>query len=330
MFEDDMREAAFIQRNKGKWEKLERSVGGREQLSADEASDLYIQLTDDLSYARTYYPKSSILVYLNALASKLHQYVYRNKPTERSRLITFWTEEIPLVMASTRRELLLSFGLTLITALLGALSAYHDPEFVRIILGDDYVDQTLENIKNGTPMAIYGSQDEGDMFMFITSNNIRVSFIAFAMGMLFSLGTAYILLTNGFMLGAFQYFFFKHGAGLESVLSIWLHGTLEISAIIIAGSAGFTMGNAFLFPGTYPRTTSLIHGARKGLKIVIGLVPIFIMAGFIESFLTRHAPIMHTWVSSTIILGSLAYIIGYFIILPYHAERKHRAVAPRA
>ena len=327
-----MREAAFIQRNKNKWEKLERSVSGMEKLSADEASDLYIQLTDDLSYASTYYPKSSVLVYLNGLASKLHQYVYRNKPTERSRFTTFWTQEIPLAMARTRRELLLSFTIVLVTALIGAVSAHYDPDFVRMVIpgGEDYVDQTLENIHNGKPMAIYGSANESDMFMFITVNNIRVSFIAFAMGILFSMGTAYMLMSNGFMLGAFQYFFFQHGVGVESVLSIWLHGTLEISAITIAGAAGFSMGNAFLFPGTYPRMVSLVNGARTGVKIVIGLVPVFILAGFLESFVTRHAPVMHTWVSSSIILLSLAFIIGYFILLPYHAERTHRAVAPRA
>lgn len=327
-----MREAAFIQRNRTKWEKLERSVNGMEKLSADEASDLYIQLTDDLSYANTFYPKSSVLIYLNGLASKLHQYVYRNKPTERSRITTFWTHEIPLAMARTRRELLLSFTIMLVTALIGAVSAHYDPDFVRMVIpgGEDYVDQTLENIHNGKPMAIYGSGNESDMFMFITVNNIRVSFIAFAMGIFFSVGTAYMLMTNGFMLGAFQYFFFQQGVGVESVMSIWLHGTLEISAITIAGAAGFSMGNALLFPGTYPRMVSLVIGARTGVKIVIGLVPVFILAGFLESFVTRHAPVMHPWVSSTIILLSLAFIIGYFIILPYHAERSHRAVAPRA
>lgn len=327
-----MREAAFIHRNKSRWEKLERSLNGLDQLGADEASDLYIQLTDDVSYARTYYPKSTVLIYLNGLASKLHQHVYRNKPVERGRFITFWTQEIPLTMASTRKELMLSFAVLLITSLIGAISAHYDPDFVRLVMpgGEAYVDQTLENIRNGEPMAIYGSADEGDMFLYITVNNIRVSFIAFALGILFSVGTAYILMSTGFMLGAFQYFFFSYGVGVESILSIWLHGALEISAITIAGAAGFTMGNAFLFPGTYPRITSLLNGARKGVRIVIGLVPVFILAGFLESFVTRHAPVMHTWVSASIIIASFAFIIWYFILLPYHAERTHRSVAPSA
>src|SRR3546814_13017991 len=84
------------------------------------------------------------------------------------------------------------------------------------------------------------------------------------------------------MLGAFQFFFYQKGLLLTSVLSIWIHGTLEISAIIIAGSAGLVMGNSLLFPGTWSRLESFRRGARRGLKIVIGLVPVFITAALLE------------------------------------------------
>jgi uncharacterized membrane protein SpoIIM required for sporulation len=95
-----------------------------------------------------------------------------------------------------------------------------------------------------------------------------------------------------------------------------LHGTLEISAIIVAGAAGLAMGNGWLFPGTYKRLYSFRRGAKRGLKIVVGTVPLFVMAGFIESFFTRHTE----WPDGlrlTIILLSLAFIIYYYIVLPY-------------
>ena len=130
------------------------------------------------------------------------------------------------------------------------------------------------------------------------------------------------------MVGAFQYFFHQQGVLQESLLTIWVHGTLEISAIIIAGAAGFVLGNSFLFPGTYSRGESFRRGARLGLKIVVGLVPIFIIAGFLESFVTRHALSIPSYASLAIIALSLAFIIYYFIILPYHAERSPRAVEP--
>lgn len=325
-----MREAAFIQRNQVKWQRLEQVVGGLKELSGDEASALYVALNDDLSYARTFYPKSNITVYLNGLASRLHHHIYRNQRTSRRRFRTFWTDEVPLALAATRKQLLLSFTVFALAMGIGALSARYDATFVRLILGDGYVDMTLENIHKGEPMAVYGGHDESLMFLGITINNVRVSLLCFAAGILASFGTGLVLLYNGIMVGAFQYFFHEQGVLRESLLTIWVHGTLEISAIIIAGAAGFALGNGLLFPGTYRRMESFRQGARTGLKVVIGLVPVFIVAGFLESFVTRHALTMPPAVTLGIIGLSAAFIIYYFVILPYHAERRSRAVAPGA
>ena len=323
-----LREAAFVKQNKPGWERLERSLDGREQLSPDEASELYIRTTDDVSYARTFFPGSSAHTYLNGLAGRLHQYVYRNKPNERGRFKRFWAEEVPLALAATRRELLLSFTVFMVAVIIGAVSAYHDPDYVRLQLGEEYVEMTLENIHKGKPMDVYAQESAISTFTWLPLNNIMVSLQAFAYGLLFSLGTAVFMLQNGFMLGAFQYFFFQHGVGLASMMSIWVHGTLEISAIIVAGSAGFTMGNAWLFPGTLPRTTSLLRGARRGLTIVIGLVPVFLVAGFLESFVTRLAPSMTPLPLVLIIGGSLVFVIWYFILHPIHVQRSTAAAAP--
>ena len=97
-------------------------------------------------------------------------------------------------------------------------------------------------------------------------------------------------------------------------------GTLEISAIIIAGCAGLAVGNSILFPGTYTRSQSFMQGARDGMKMVVGLVPIFIMAGFLESFVTRHSDVSPV-LSAGIILVSLAFVIGYFVLYPIHLSR---------
>lgn len=325
-----MREAAFIKRNQAKWQRLEQVLTGLDKLTGDEASGLYIQLNDDLSYARTFYAKSPITQYLNGLAVRLHQHIYRNERTPRRRFITFWTEEVPLAIAEARPNLLLSLVVFMSAVLIGALSAAHDQTFTRLIMSDAYVDQTLENIRNGKPMAIYASHDEGMMFLYITINNIKVALTAFASGITAGFLTWLILLQNGIMLGSFQYFFHEHGVLTDSLLTIWVHGTLEISAIIIAGGAGFCIGNGWLFPGTYSRGESFRRGARTGLKVVMGLVPVFIVAGFLESFVTRHALTLRPWVALTIIFGSLAWVIWYFIILPYHAERRTRRVAPGA
>ena len=313
-----MREPAFIKQNADKWKQFERLLDAKDRThktTPDEQADLFVQLTDDLSYAKTFYPKSKVTAYLNGLTARVHRTIYRNKKEESGRFIKFWTQELPLLMYSVRRELLLSFLLFSAAILLGVVSARYDATFANLILGDSYINMTLENIKRGDPMGVYKSAGQTEMFLAITFNNIRVSFLAFAMGVFCSFGTAYVLFNNGVMLGAFQYFFYERGLFWTSFLTIWIHGTLEISAIVIAGCAGFVMGNSILFPQTYTRLESLMMGARKAVKIVIGLVPIFIAAGFLESFVTRHTE-MPTLSKAAIIGGSAAFIVWYFVVYP--------------
>lgn len=315
-----MKEVTFIRRNIEKWKATEKVVEQAAKLSPDQLADAYTDLTADLSFAQTHFPNSRITIYLNNLASALHNTIYRNKREKWSRIITFWSQEVPHAMYNGRRELLTSFIIFVASVLIGVLSATNDANFVRLILGNSYVDMTLDNIARGEPMAVYSGASEVPMFLQITLNNIMVSFNCFAMGLLTSFGTGYMLLVNGIMIGAFQTFFYQHGLLWESTLAIWLHGTLEIWAIIVAGAAGLALGNGWLFPGTYSRIESFRRGAKKGLKMVVGTVPIFIMAGFIEGFITRHTELPDL-LRLGLILASLAFIIFYYIYLPN--RKKH-------
>ncbi len=311
-----MREAVFVKRNTPKWQDYEQSSAQ----DPDELTDQYIELTDDLSFARTFYPNAAVTQYLNNLATTKHRQLYANKTEDRNRFVSFWAVELPVVVRQNHQKLLYSLLFFLAAALIGAVSAANDETFVRLILGDGYVNQTLENIRKNDPMAIYKSGSQADMFLGITFNNIKVSFIAFVAGLLFSVGTVYLLFSNGVMLGAFQYFFFQKGVLLKSVLAIWIHGTLEISAIVIAGAAGIVLGNSLLFPKTYSRLVSFQRGAKDGLKMAVGLVPIFIAAGFLESFVTRLP--LHPVVSFSIIAVSAGFIGWYFIIYPIKVSRQ--------
>jgi uncharacterized membrane protein SpoIIM required for sporulation len=257
---------------------------------------------------------------LNNLAIQAHLAIYRNKKDKHNRLITFWKYELPVLMGEVRWQLLYSFLFFTISVLIGSLSTAYDDTFVRLILGDYYVNMTLENIRKGDPMAVYKSASQMDMFLGITFNNVLVSFKAFSWGLVASVGTVYILVFNGIMLGSFQFFFYQHGLLWTSALTIWIHGTLEISAIVIAGCAGLVMGNSILFPGTYARLTSFRQGAQKGLKIIIGLIPIFIVAGFLESFVTRLTGMPD--ILKLLIIGSSAFfIVYYFVIYPIQLRK---------
>ena len=310
-----MKEVFFIRQNIEKWRSLEQVVDNTSAHHPAELADAYTEITTDLSFSRAHYPKSRITTYLNNLASALHNQLYKNKKEKYSRLLAFWTHEIPEVMYHSQKELLYSFLVFIIAVGIGIVSAANDDSFVRLIMGNGYVDMTLDNIENGDPMGVYSSFSEFPMFMQIVFNNIYVSFRVFVFGILTGFGSGIVLFYNGIMLGAFQTFFFQHQVGFESMLAIWLHGTFEISAIIIAGAAGFALGNGWFFPGTYSRGYAFRQGAKRGLKIIVGLIPVFITAGFIEGYLTRHTE-YPTYIRLSIILFSLVCVIYYYIILP--------------
>ncbi len=316
-----MREVTFINRNRDRWQNFEARVSKPQQFQPDELADHYVQLIDDLSYARTFYPESSVVQYLNQLSGKAYQLIYQNKKEKSNRLQTFWTKELPLELFRARQDFFLSLVIFVVSMLIGSASALNNSDFLRLILGDHYVNMTLNNIEQGDPLAVYGSIDEVYMFLKITSNNLMVSFVVFLFGLLTPVGTALLLFRNGVMVGAFQAFFYQHSLFTVSSLGIYLHGTLELSALVLAGGAGIILGKSMLFPGTLPRKTSFIRGVRRGTKIMLGLIPFFIVAGFIESFITRYYDKMSLMVNLLIIGVSLALIIGYFVIYPIYIHR---------
>jgi uncharacterized membrane protein SpoIIM required for sporulation len=145
----------------------------------------------------------------------------------------------------------------------------------------------------------------------------------FIYGVFASVGTGLYLFYNAIMVGTFMMFFYTENQLAQGLPVIMLHGTIELTSIVIAAAAGFVMGNSILFPGTYSRLASFKMGAIKGLKIVLGLVPFFILAGFIESFITRYA-FMH-WSLKVLIIGlSAVLMIYYFIIYPIQLKRNGR------
>ena len=318
-----MREAAFVKQNLEQWQEFEKLLENEKAVGPDRLAEIFIQVTDDLSFSRTQYPKSDTTQYLNNLASKIHLEIYKNKKEDKKRFIAFWKYELPFLFKNAHRQLFYAFSIFTVAILIGVTSVANDENFIRLILGDGYVNMTLENIEKGNPLAVYGKTNEADMFFAITFNNIRVSFTAFAAGLLLSIGTGFILFQNGLMVGAFFTFLGQKGLLADSLLIVMLHGTLELSAIVIAGAAGFVMGNSILFPGTYSRLESFKIGAKKGLKIIMGLMPIFIVAGFIESFVTRYT-FMPWPIKLVIVVISAIFIIYYFIVYPIKLHRDER------
>jgi len=316
-----VKEITFLKQNAEKWEAYEASLEKKEAEHPAKIADMFIELTDDYSYAKSNFEKSKTTKYLNSLTARIHQLVYRNKKESNRRLLLFWKKELPSLFGKYHNLLLLSFIIGVLGALIGVASQLYDDSFIRLIVGDEYMDQTIDRIKKGNPIGIYGEMPEGFMYVYITINNIRVSFVMFAMGMVFSVGAGFYLLYNCIMLGSFFAMFYQYNVLGKALKVVWIHGTLEISAIVIAGCAGFVLGNSFMFPGTYSRLESFKRGAKDGIKIIVGLMPIFMCAGFLESFITRYTE-MPLWLSLFIIFGSLTFLVWYFIVLPLRLTKK--------
>ena len=303
-----MREIAFIKQNKSKWLAFEQSLKEKSKRNPDELADLYIQLLSDLSYSQTYYPKSKTTIYLNFLVSQMYRKIYKTRRMEQNRIVYFFRDEVPSLVYQYRKQVLFAFSLFFFFCILGVLSARNDRTFVRLILGDDYVNMTLKNIDKGDPMAVYKSGNSMSSFIGITMNNIGIAAKAYIYGIGIGILTFYVALQNAFMLGSFQYFFYEQGVFVASLKGIWLHGAMEIFSIIISSAAGYILACSILFPRTYSRIYSFKTGVQDSLKIFISTVPFFVSAGFIEGFVTRHSDTMPLWLDILIIAGTLSVI----------------------
>lgn len=323
-----MREVAFIKQNKPKWLDFEQAIFGKTKKNPDDLANLYIHLVNDLSYAQTYYPKSKTVVYLNHLASQTYQKIYKTKRQDTNRLTFFFKEEVPMLVYEYRRYILYSFILFFLLVGIGVVSAHSDDSFVRLILSDGYVNQTLENIKKGNPVAIYKSGSNWGSFIGITFNNLFVGIKSYFYGIFFGIGTFYIYLQNCIMLGSFQYFFYQQNVFWESVRGIWIHGSMEIFAIVIEAACGFALGASILFPKTYSRLNSFKIGFKNTFKIFLSTFPFTIAAGFLEGYITRYSIDMPNWLSVGIILTTLFIISFYYLIYPFIVNRKIKANVP--
>ncbi|WP_370897334.1 stage II sporulation protein M [Chryseobacterium gossypii] len=311
-----MREVYFIKQNKEKWLGIEQVIQGKIKKNPDDLSSLYINLINDLSFAQTYYPKSNTTVYLNYLSSQIFQKIYKTKRVEQNRILYFFGTEVPLLVYQYRRYLVYAFLFFILFTLIGVLSAIYDKDFAKIILGESYVNETIENIKEGNAVGIYQSGSTWGSTIGIIFNNIGVGAKLYIYGISGGVGTLYVLLRNSLMLGTFQYFFYDYGALKDSARGIWLHGVFEIFAMVIEAMCGLILGASILFPRTFSRFNSFKNGFKDSFKIFLSTIPFTICAGIIEGYVTRHALKMPLWMNLIIIFGSLAAIGFYYLIYP--------------
>lgn len=282
----------FIALRRAAWEQLtallNRARNGLQGLSADELQTLgrlYRQATADLAVARRDFPKHPVSDYLNTLVARGHSEVYRGKSARMSQFVTFVTSTFPHSFRATWGYTLAAFLMFFLPALVSFILAYRDPDSATLLMPG--IEDVITDIRNEREWWKQINEDgRAASSSFIMTNNIRVAFLAFAGGVLLGLFTLYVLAQNGLLLGsvagAAQHFDFAD--------NLWgfvaAHGVIELSVIFIAGGAGLQLGWAILRPGLYTRRAALTLAARRAAQLLIGCVPLLVIAGIIEGFIS--------------------------------------------
>ena len=303
-----MREGQFIKKNLSRWEESKEP-----STNPDVLAKQFTSLLDDLAYAKTFYPYSNTVKYINSIAAKIFLSIYQNKKEKISRVYSFAAIDVPLAIYRSRKAFLVS--------LLAFLA------FIDTVLGRGYVAMTEYNIAEGRPFGVYDDDHALSMYFQIMFNNLFVSARMYCMGITLGIGTLYSLMNNGIMLGAFDYLFAKHGLQGKFFLVVFIHGTLELSAIVVSAAAGLTVAGAILFPKTYKRIEAFREAGKDSIKIFLAQVPMLLVAAFFESYITRYAN-MPLFFSLLILGGSGTFVVWYFILYPIKVHKKYGSSLP--
>jgi uncharacterized membrane protein SpoIIM required for sporulation len=279
-----------MERRKPYWDTLEtlvtacarRGVGALGRAELRELALLYRQTAADLSVAREDPSAAPLARYLNTLLGRAHNLIYSGHTPEARGIVHFYGRVFPSVFRATLPYTLTATALFAAGLLAGALMAWADPGFERLLLGGSMID-TIERGEMWTRSIVSIKPLASSAIM---TNNISVSFAAFAGGILAGIGTVYMMIFNGVMIGAIAVA--CHRAGLSVPLWSFIapHGALELPAIFIAGGAGLLMAKGLLAPGFLSRRDSLTEAAAIAVRLVLGVIPLLIVAGVIEGFIS--------------------------------------------
>lgn len=267
----------------------------------------YRQVMSDLAIAQRDFPDDQLTEWLNGLASRAHLRLYRAPAPSWRRLGQFFWADFARRFRSARGYLLASALLLFVPALLAYLGALLDPT-LRAALVPAELRSIMESGRTWTDIE---PALRPGMATLIFTNNIQVAFLAFAGGVLFGLGTVYVLVSNGLMLGSVMGAAQFYGVGPLLWSFISPHGYLELTCIVIAGAAGLMLGDALLRPGLLMRREALARAARRAVELVLGAAPVLVIAGFIEAFVSpSDLPI-----GIKLAIGLLAGCVLYTLLL---------------
>ena len=283
----------FLESRLGKWKRLEeltarvsrlrlKSLSGEE---VREFGQLYRRTAADLAIAREEVSDQRLVNYLNYLVGRAHGAIYRSESSGFGVFLSFFRYEFPAVFRKTSRYTLTAFAVFMVAAVFSSAACLLDEGFAdRIAPGLKHKiaghENWTEDINNANPLASTSIQ----------SNNITVTFVAFAGGVLAGIGSLWVLAQNGMLLGMVLSLCFRYRFW-DIPIFVAAHGVIELTAIFIAGGAGLLIGKALLMPGDLRRIDALVENGRLAIKLILGCIPMLLVAGLIEGFISpAHIP----------------------------------------
>jgi uncharacterized membrane protein SpoIIM required for sporulation len=306
----------WLEKRKPYWARLEQLVqkSGRSVVSLShselqELGLLYRQTASDLAAVREDATNKQLALYLNQLLGRGHNLIYHGHKAKASALLRFYGETYPRIFRETLPQTMLAFGIFAVTGVAAWVITAHDPGFAHRLLGPEMM-ETIERREMWThsivtvkPLASSG----------IMTNNLAVAFTAFAMGITAGLGTLWMMIQNGLLIGVIGAATWKAGMALQLWSFVAAHGVLELPAIFIAGGAGFEIARGMLFPGFLPRKKSLAEAGGRAARLLLGTIPLLVVAGVIEGFFSpSDAPAKLKFLLAGVLFAAL---LSYLFLL---------------
>lgn len=280
----------WLERRKPYWSKLESLLNqsdraGLKSLSRSdlqELSLLYRQTAADLAAIREDASSVHFARYINQLLVRAHNTIYSGRRASPMAVVSFFVNTYPAAFRRNLRHCILATSIFAVAGLVGAILTYQNPDFrakvlpAPIIAEIDRHEMWTKSVLAIKPLASSG----------IMTNNMAVGFTTFALGITAGLGTIYMMALNGLMIGVVAMACSQAGMSVQLWSFIAPHGVLELPAIFIAGGAGLRIAQGLLFPGVLPRRDSLARAGSEAVQLLLGTIPILIIAGLTEAFVS--------------------------------------------
>ena len=282
--------ARWLEKRRPHWARLEQLVGANARrsistLTAGELQELallYRQTASDLATVREDASSTQLTIYLNQMLGRTHNLIYMGRRAKPAGIWTFYKDTYTAVFRETFSDTFGAFVIFLAAAVAAFLVAVANPSFPRFLLGGAMID-TIEHHKMWTQSIVTIKPLASSA---ILTNNLSVAFATFALGITAGIGTVYMMLVNGLLIGTVAAACWREGMSLQLWSFVAAHGVLELPAIFIAGGAGLGIARGLLFPGQLPRRASLAIASARSVRLMLGAIPMLLIAGAIEGFVS--------------------------------------------